>query len=55
LGYGALMDLNEGGTLAVDEGQDLTTNQDLKDWNELSLYGLIMLILDLYTDTCVVL
>lgn len=26
---------------------------DLKAWNELSLYGLIMFILDLYTDACV--
>ena len=31
------------------------TDQDLKAWNDLSLYGLIMFILDLYTDACVVL
>lgn len=30
-------------------------DEDLMAWNESSLYGLIMLILDLYTNTCNVL
>ena len=53
--YDALLDLNQGGALAVDGGQDLMMDQDLKAWNELYLYGLIMFMLDMYTDACFVL
>ena len=52
--YDALLDLSQGRTLVVDGVQDLMMDQDLKAWNELSLYGLIMFILDLYTNACVV-
>ena len=53
--YDALLDLNQGGALAVDGGKDLMMDWDLKVWNEENLYGLIMFILDLYTNACVVL
>ena len=53
--YDDLLDLSQGGTLAVDGGQDLMMDRDLKAWNELYLYGLVMFILDLYIDACVVL
>jgi len=39
----------------VDGGQDLMMDQDLMAWNESYLYGLIMHILDMYTDACDVL
>ena len=37
LGYGVLLDLKQGWTLANDEGVDLMIDQDLKVKNELSL------------------
>ena len=39
----------------VDGEQYLRIDWDLMAWNESSLYGLIMLVLDLYTDACNVL
>jgi len=53
--YDALLDLSQGGISAVGGGQDLMMDRDLMAWNESSLYGLIMLILDLYIDACDVL
>ena len=50
-----MLGLIQGGTLAVNGAQDLMMDWDLKAWNELYLYGLIMFILDLYTDACNVL
>jgi len=39
----------------VDGEQDLRIDRDLMAWNESSLYGLVILILDLYIDACNVL
>jgi len=42
--------MSQGGISAVDGEQDLRIDRDLMAWNESSIYGLIILILDLYTD-----
>ncbi len=53
--YDTLLDLSQGGISAVDGGHGLMMDRDLMAWKKSSLYGLIMLIIDMYTDACNVL
>jgi len=47
--------MSQGGISGVDGRQGLMMDRDLMAWNESFVYGLIMLIIDLYVDACNVL